>query len=348
MNFSTLLCVIFSRLDGEKSVNAGYYLLRGKRSGQTIQDVKYYQLQMYFSILPKLSKSVFDQAVDEMKALNYIIIDDDAILHLTTEGKELVQTAPPFNFDGWHYRGREEIFFARLSLIVQTVSQFRAGVKQFLPVQRDVEVQQFVKSILRNLPIEDPALSRKLKEALHDALEKSGMEDLQKTIFTYRLVGHGYTGWTWQQLGEQLDLSPIDVKLNYIESLHKILKGIENSDENSLLKQIAKGIKSETLLTDSTRQTKSYFDKGYSMEEIANARRLKLNTIEDHLVEIALNDPNFPLDQFVSSEARIHVLKKSLALGTKRLRPLKEAFPQLTYFQLRLILSASTKEVKMK
>lgn len=58
MNLSTLLCVLFSKLDGEKTANAALHLLRGKRSGQTIQDVKYYDLKMFFGLLPKLPQQL--------------------------------------------------------------------------------------------------------------------------------------------------------------------------------------------------------------------------------------------------------------------------------------------------
>ena len=54
MNLSSLLLFIISRLDGERTIYAGLHLLRGKRSGQTLQDVEYYNLKPLFGILPKL------------------------------------------------------------------------------------------------------------------------------------------------------------------------------------------------------------------------------------------------------------------------------------------------------
>lgn len=343
MNFSALLCLLFSRLNGEKTVNASYHLLRGKRSGQTIQDAKYYHLQNYFGVLPKLSKSLFDQEIENIKKQNYIAIDKDSRVSITKKGETVIQSTRPFYFDGWHYRGREEIFFARLSLIIQTLSQFSVSKKQFLPIQRDPEVQQFVKNILRHMPIENPSFALKIKDELVDLFEKSAMEEVQKTIMTYRFVGYEQTGWTWLQLGEKLNLAPIDVKLNYIESLHKMLIAIEKNDQTTFLSKIAVGIKVETVLTDSTKRTKAYFDEGHSLEEIANIRQLKLSTIEDHVVEMVLNDPDFPLERFVAQQAFIEVRKKSEMLQTKRLRLLKEQFPELTYFQLRLILSLPMK-----
>lgn len=346
MNFTSLLCAIFSRLDGEKTVNAGYHLLRGKRSGQTIQDVQYYQLHMFFGILPKLSQAVFDEAIKEIETLDYIRIDRGGLLHLTEKGQEVVQALPPFYFNGWHYRGREEIFFARLSLIVQTLSHFRVGIKQFMPIQRNPEVQQFAKHFLQVHPIAEASFSQAFKKEMTAALEKSGMEEVQKTIIAYRLVGYEKTGWTWGQLGEQLNSSPLNVKLNFIESLHRLLQTIEQNNDLPLLKKIAIGIRVETVLTESTRQTKIYFDNGYTLEEIAATRQLKLSTIEDHIVEMALNDHDFPLTKFVSPEDYKLVQEKSMELETKRLRVLKTTFPELTYFQLRLILSIPTKGVE--
>ncbi|AOV08089.1 helix-turn-helix domain-containing protein [Sporosarcina ureilytica] len=342
MNLSTLLCVLFSKLDGEKTANAGFHLLRGKQSGQTIQDVKYYHLKMFFGLLPKLPKPLFDEAINELVQLNHIVIDRSSILHLTEKGRKLVQSARPFHFNGWDYRGREEMFFARLSLIVQTLSHFIAGEKRFMPAQRDIEVQQFVKKVLQGHPIEDPNFSHRLKTELRTAFEKSGMEEIQKVIFTHRLVGYQHTGWTWGQLENQIRMPALSIKLYYIESLHLLLKTIDR-EKTPFLKEIAKDIKIASHLTESSENTKNLFDKGLSLEEIAATRELKLSTIEDHIVEIAMNDDDFPVEQFVSFEDRLKVQQKSVELKTKRLRLLKEAFPQLTYFQLRLILGTTLK-----
>ena len=40
------------------------------------------------------------------------------------------------------------IFFERLSLVVQTVSNFRAGEKSFMPIQKDRDIQAFVKNAI--------------------------------------------------------------------------------------------------------------------------------------------------------------------------------------------------------
>lgn len=345
MNLSSLLLAIVSKLDGERTIYAGLHLLRGKRSGQTLQDVEYYNLKTFFGILPKLSMSVFDEASDQLVKEDLILIDDTSLVHMTKAGQSAVKELPAYRFNGWDYRGREDLFFARLSLIVQTVSNFKVASTNFMPTQRDVEVQFFVREILRGQPINEIAFSQYLKEELVQLIEQSNLMEVQKTIFTHRLVGHGFTGWTWGQLSEKLRMTPTTIRLYFIESLHLILGTIERLETVPFVKRIAENIKVQSHLTDSSMKTKFLFKKGMTMEEIAVSRKLKMSTIEDHFVEMVINDMDFPFVQFVSKEDSEAVSKKSDELGTKRLRLLKDNFPQLTYFQLRLILGAHSKGV---
>ena len=78
---------------------------------------------------------------------------------------------------------REHVFFSRLSLIVQTVSYFRAGVKSFMPMQNDYDIQLFVKELLLKQGRLDEAFSTQLFQELHQ-FERSGMNNSQKTIIS--------------------------------------------------------------------------------------------------------------------------------------------------------------------
>lgn len=348
MDFFSVLCILFNRLNDEKTPAAAYHLLRGKRSGQMMQDVVYYNVHPFFSLLPKLSKDVFNEGVQALVCKKYIVIREDGILSVTNEGRYVAESVRKLYFDGWNYRGREEMFFARLSLIIQTLSHFKEGDTKFLPIQREWEIQQFARRFLRRHPIQNVAFSLRLKKEIEGVFEESQMTEQQKIILTHRLVGAGQTGWTWKQLGEQLSLAPFTVKLHYIESLHMLLNVIAAVDHYPLLQEVAEQVKVENHLNDSTQRTKVLFEQGHTLKEIAQIRRLKESTIEDHFVEIALNDRQFPFHQFVREEDYLHVHKKSKELATKRLRVLKEAFPHLSYFQLRLILSAATKGVAIE
>ncbi|CAM3059135.1 helix-turn-helix domain-containing protein [Filibacter tadaridae] len=344
MNLSSILLTIINKLDGERTIYAGFHLLRGKRSGQTLQDVEYYGLKPFFGLLPKLRIVTFDEAANRLIELGYIATSDDSLVTVTEKGRLELSILPSYRFYGWDYRGREMIFYGRLTLTVQTMSNIRAGKKSFMPIQKDMNIQTFVKKLLYELPIKNPLFSRQVGEELTIGIIRSEMSDLQKVIFTHRLAGYGLSGWTWDQLAESLKLNPFTIRLMFIESLHMLLTVIESSTDLQLLQKMAADIKVSSYLTESSTKTKRLFDQGMSIEEIATARQLKVSTIEDHFVEMSINNTDFPLQMFVSEEETIAVIAKMNELGTKRLRLLKDEFKSLTYFQLRLILGARTGE----
>ena len=346
MDLKTLVLVIINRLDGERTIYSALHLLRGKRSGQTLQDVKYYNLNPFFGLLPKLEKEVFDVSIDKLRQSSLITIDKEAIVHITQAGKEMEVSLRSYHFNGWDYRGAEQLFFARLSLFVQTLSHFRVNEKSFMPTQRDREVQLFTKNLLMGQPIMSPEFSLQLKEELVWSMNFSTMSETQKQILTYRLGGYKQTGWTWSQLSQALKMDAESIRLNFIESLHLLLSTIENSDQTPFLTGLAKQIKVSSYLTDSARKTNQLFVDGKSIEEICEIRNLKRSTIEDHFVEISSNDERFPVAQFILQSQIEEVFNKVEELGTKRLRILKDEFPTLTYFQLRLILGVHSRGVE--
>lgn len=342
MNLYSILLTIISRIDGERTIYAGLHLLRGKRSGQTLQDVEYYGLKEFFGIIPKLSAVRYDEAAKQLSDWGFISTMDDSFVKLTEQGRLEAVKLPPYRFNGWDYRGREMIFFGRLSLTVQTVSNFKAKEKSFMPSQKDRDIQSFVKMLLHNQPINDPVFAKGIGEEIRLCLTRSGIDERQKTIITHRLSGFGLTGWTWDQLADNLKLNPFDIRLLFIESLHMLLAVIIPSSDLPFLRKIAESVKVSTYLTDSSVKTKQLFDRGFSLDEIVTARNLKKSTIEDHFVEMSINDSEFPLSQFVSVEDTEAVIRKVKQIGTRRLRLLKSEFEMLSYFQLRLILGART------
>ncbi|MFS0687933.1 helix-turn-helix domain-containing protein [Sporosarcina sp. 179-K 8C2 HS] len=339
MNLSSILLFLIGKMDGQRTLNAGLHLLRGKKSGQTLQDVEYFNVKPFFGILPKLEEGTYVEAADKLMSTG-LIVQDDKFVRLTDEGKDKMEGLPEFHFKGWDYRGREVIFFKRLSLLVQTLSYMRAGESSFTPIQREREIQLFVRRLLEGQPITNPVFAKQIGDELKLALLQSGMSDIQKTIFACRLTGRTETAKTWDQLATDLSASTEALRLLFIESLHRLLPVIEGNDDFHFLNKIAYDIKVHSYLTDSAMHTKRLFDQGHSLENIAAIRKLKMSTIEDHVIEMAMNDNRFPVTHFVSEEQIQAVISKSEEMGTKRLKLLKNEFDALSYFELRLIMTA--------
>ncbi|MGE7091917.1 helix-turn-helix domain-containing protein [Lysinibacillus sp. NPDC048646] len=337
--FQQILLQIFQKLNNERTVSAAYHVLRGKRSGQTIQDIGLFQLHNYFGLLPKLPRATFDEVVSTFLQYSWLNMQETGHYSMKKLGLQRAEQTATFLFDGWHYRGNEHAFFARLSLIVQSLSYHRAEIHSFSPISKDPQVQAWVRTFLVDHKYRSGHLQQQLFEECQQVLAALSLSDRNKQLVLYRLSGHGLPGWTWQQLANDRKETVLDSQLAFIELLHTLLNEVHKTNEYLLLGQIADGLRIKALLTDSTQQTAHLYEQGYSMDQIVQMRNLKQSTIEDHLVELAMNEPNFSIGPFVSYEEAEKVWQASKQYQTKKLKALHEVVEGMSYFQLRLVLA---------
>lgn len=331
MKFKQLLLYLLQRFQQQRTVSAPFHLLKGKKSGQTIQDVGLFSLYPYFSLLPKLSRARFDEAIQAL------VIDGTIIVHEQGAYEVLAERVKDVcYFNGWHYRGNEHVFFARLSLVVQTLSQQQANDMRFVPLQKDESVQAYVRDFLRWAQYDSGTLGTVLKEELTIVCEE--LDDEAAQLLLLRLSGANVPGYSWAQLAHYRQEELLDTQLTFISALHHVLRQIELQNV-PLLQALTQHIKVEAFVTQSAQQTAQLHKAGYTIAQIAQMRRLKESTIEDHIVEMAMSEEQFELSQFVDVEEVKKVWALVQSLNTRKLKIIKERLPHLTYFQLRLILA---------
>ena len=335
MLFTELILSIMKAVNRQRTLSSPYHLIKGKKSGQTIQDIGYFNLYPYFGVLAKLDKKAYDQAVQRLFAEGYLL-DNEQVVDLTPKALNLEIAASPLN--GWKYRSNEIIFFLRLSLIVQTLSNTSQQVKLFDPIVNNEEVQAWVKKYLKRIQFRDMAVVRSFKEQLLTTLTDAKISEIHKMILMERLTGYGLSGLTWQQIAASKKLSILDVQLMFVEALHGWLASIEQA-KPSMLIGLMEGIIQQSSLTETAKRTEKLFERGFSLEQIASLRQLKTSTIEDHFVELAMNDPYFNFTPFVNLQLYETIIAESQRQKTKRLRDIKERLPEASYFQIRLALA---------
>ncbi|ATP39601.1 recombinase RecQ [Solibacillus sp. R5-41] len=340
MLIQQILLKILTTFQNERTLSAAFHLLKGKRSGQTIHDVGLFQLHAFFGLLPKLSRGQFDEQVDLLFAKNYIIIEENGYYQMTEIGVKQASEALAFRFDGWHYRGNEHIFFARLSLVIQSLSHQAVGVKSFIAIEKDEDVQSKVREFLVKNQFQQRPLQSKVYFEIEQSLDKIQIDEQVKTMIVYRLSGFQEPGLTWQQMAFGFHLSEMDIRLMYCSGLHQWLNEIlEHAQNYPYLFDLAQGIRVDLMLTSSANVTANLYKKGHSLEQISLMRRLKLNTIEDHIVELAMNDVNFDIEPFINNADQQKIVNASEDYQTKKLKVLREIIPHVSYFQLRLALA---------
>lgn len=340
MIFQYLVLDIFTKIENERTVSSPYHLLKGKRSGHTIQDVGIFGLHSYFGILPKLEREQYDEVIQHLINQHYIILFDNSYFQVTNTGREILKNQQGLSFNGWKYRGNEHIFFSRLSLTVQSLSHVREKVMSFIPIQKDEGIQHWVRNFLLKNQYKSSPMAEHLYHEIVQSLNHISINEKAKEMVVKRLSGYHMPGFTWQQLCLEEGLQELDVHLIYVACLHEWLNEIlKNPHQYPLLRQLAENVCIEFPLTGSAYQTSMLFKKGYSIEEISHKRRLKQSTIEDHLIELAMNDPSFPIEQFITKEDIQQVFEATEMYDTKKLKVLHEVLPHLSYFQLRLALA---------
>ncbi|MDQ0299476.1 uncharacterized protein YpbB [Salibacterium salarium] len=336
----TIFLYLSDHLDGERSVNSIFHILTGKRSSQTIQDIKWYNLTKYFHMFPYWKISDFTAETDEL--VKYELIDtNENLVRMTAKGKQyltdfLLHYDWPAFFNGWKYGQAESLFWKRVSLLIQCLSYALAKNRSFLPVFEEEEVQQWLK---QRWPKND-----KTKQVLADALLGELFQLLEQLsnqdafLFSYRLSGYNYTGLTMRQLSEMTLLEEDECYFRFQAVIHYLL---EHVDQTTYLKEAAYNLIEKTVLTRTTKHTLYYLKQGFTMDEISYIRQLKRSTIEDHVVEIASEDEEFQIHQYVSEYWKNLIVNKMKSEKTMKLKTIKEALPEpgVNYFIIRLTLA---------
>jgi uncharacterized protein YpbB len=328
-----------NRLNEERTISAPYHLIRGKRSGQTIQDVKSYHLTKYFALFPRLTKQSYEQIIQQMIESGWLRVNELSIPQITELGGKVLNQMPTFHLNGWLYRGNERIFFQRLSLVTQTLSHVKANDLAFSPIQKDERIHNWVRRFLKTVSYKKEGFIEEFYQELKTTFQSATLTDLHLTILSHRLSGYQVSGVTWQQLSHMLEIDQLDLEILFQECLHIVLDEIPLNTKLILLPKMSEGIKTTTPLTESAKRTADLYNQGHSVEQIMSIRHLKKSTIEDHFVEMAMNEPLFSIHMFFPGEDIQHIIQEIKNQQTKKLRTLKEAFPAYSYFQLRLLIA---------
>ncbi|MFC0472937.1 helix-turn-helix domain-containing protein [Halalkalibacter kiskunsagensis] len=339
-----IVATILDYFKESRSIYGIFHLLKGKKSAQTIQDGAFFGVLSYFGLFPSLKRHELEKDINHL-ILNgqaYWVEQDKAVL--TNDGKEKLTQFQMENqylsdLSGWQYHSYSEEFWLRICLYVQVITHIVSGNHQFYPITHQSSVQQWVK---KHLPKSNDEREEKRNHIFHELyVFLSRCSDLQATIFVQQLSGENRVGLTKLQLAEQLRMDEITINLYHLSTVHRLLYELNNKkDTYEHLSLFDIGLKKPIVLTESARQTFQLFQKGHSIEEISRIRLLKQNTIEDHIVEIAILHPQFSIRPFVNKELEDHIFKLADKLQTSRLRELKEQLgSEVSFFVIRLVLA---------
>ena len=305
----TVIVYCLLQIKGERSIYSIFHIINGKKSSQSIQDAHLFQIAPFFQSYHFVNREVFDQNITQLLTNKWIRKTKEHHYLVTEIGKvtlemQIIEKPFPVYLNGLTYQSMTETFWARLSLLVQVSSNLVHKQSQYIPIQRKDEIQLWLKNALLDLPTSRNELARQLFSELTTLFDQDHSLDPSPVIM--RLTGYNHIGLTPQQAALSLGQEYTLYHLRFLNVIHFMIRIIEqDSKQYPILFSVIKDLQHPFYFTSSTMKTYELLRSGLTLNQIAQIRKLKQSTIEDHVVEITFNDKRFMIDPLLLLRSKL-------------------------------------------
>lgn len=355
MLFDGIILTCKSHLKEERSVAAIYYLLKGEKSIQTVQDAHIYKLKQFYGVYKTLNKSDFDIRINNLLQQDLLTVtkSNTIVYQSTNKAKEWLKknnSNLPLNyFNGLQYDGISNVFLDRLLFLIQVLTNSKMRNYSYIPIIDQQTVANWVKFAYQKMRPNINQQLHTLFEELYSLLRE--FPEREAEIFVDRITSYRTYGLSMDQLAIKYEQDVADLRLLLVGISHRMLDHI-NRDISSypLLSFITRdlNVKSDNKLTHSATITNDLIKKKHSINEVAHIRQLKVNTIYDHIVEIALYDQEFPIHKYVSEKNKQKIISVIRQINSFTLKDIKNKVnKEISYFQIRLVLATINNKSKL-
>lgn len=337
-----------SMIGSDRSISSIYHMLKGKTSIQTIQDAKLYKLEYLFGIHKQFHRGSYTQVIESIQEQNLIEEISDNTYIITEAGNVWLQQNKDIQarlyLNGKLFHKQDKIFFFRLQLLVQVWTNKKMSSSNYIPIVEDKEITHWIKQFYKMTYKKTDLYLVQLYEEISTILNNE--PSVSADIFVSQLSSYNDIGKTTGQLAFDHQLPEEEVYLLTVNTLHHFLhSAAKNATHFPLLRLLVPASEKKDSITESARLTKRFLNQGMTLTEIAFKRSLKINTIYDHIVELAMIDETFPVDHYISAEEEKSIQTAAARLNTFKLKEIKEATgADISYFQIRLVIARMNHE----
>ncbi|ASN05483.1 helix-turn-helix domain-containing protein [Virgibacillus necropolis] len=326
-----------------RTSSAIYHLITGKKSIQTVQDAHIYQLKNFYGINRSLQKRDFDKIINTLISNKLLELDESMSCSVTPNGLEWYKKWQSYlqltDFDGLRYHTVSSIYYDRLLLLIQTLSNSSNNHYSFIPVIDRQPVLDWVKLVFKQLKQNMESYFEQLHHELHELL--SSFSNEEASIYVDRFSGYNHYGKSKEQLASDYKRDKMDISFTIERMNHAMLNKIYLSPHKfPAIEFLIEGLTNKRFITDSARKTYQLLQENYSINEIGRMRNLKENTVYDHVVEVALFTHDFPVLNYLSEDQQQQILTAVYKENTYKLKAIKQMVDErISYFQIRLVLA---------
>ncbi|WP_157724856.1 helix-turn-helix domain-containing protein [Virgibacillus phasianinus] len=331
------------RFNRSRTCSAIYHLISGRKSIQTVQDSHIYQLRNLYGINRSLHKHDYDKKVAAMVSDQLLELHESMGCLVTSKGiawlKEHNKSLKLHEFNGIMYHTSSPIFHDRLLLLIQTMSNSCNNYYSFIPINDKTPIMRWVKTIFQQLNHQRESFFQQLYKELYQLMDS--FSDEEASMYVDHLSGYHHYGKSTDQLAHDYDKEKIDIPFILERMNHSLLGNIYRDPARfPALKMLLKDLRNNQFITNSAKQTFQLLKENYSIEDIGQIRKLKENTVYDHIVEVALFTDNFPIIEYVSEQEHSQIMAAIKSENTYKLKAIKEMIDRdISYFQIRLVLA---------
>ena len=219
--------------------------------------------------------------------------------------------------------------FQAIQLLVQTMSNTMQQDFRFVPISQNNKIQETVKIVYNY--IKENQLQIDFENELHNLFKAITLKG--PCYLHYYSQGYDEPMYTRQQVSLIEKLSQQQLFEYEMNNLVTMMFELESGEYTILSKIIMK----PTLLNQ-TYITYTRLLEQFTMEDIAAQQQVKINTIEDHVLEILIKGYMSNYDDYVEQEDQLQFLNFYQQHRGERLKFYKEQFDTLSYFQLKVLI----------
>lgn len=303
------LFYILSYFQEDKRVRESqiFHILRGKRTPSMFYMTEMNKWHHGFSNEPRIEREQLKRLLNRLETADLITPKEKGYL-LTKKGKESVQAYFQKHYFPQKIKSFSNLhihhsFWNRVQLFTQVFSETSYQNNSYIPIIKDPIHQERVRQLFQEV-------NGKIHLVLSQWIEEQQvilkeLESKKATVLANFLTGHQILGKTRIQIAKELGMSLDELKVYLRDLLEEVIEKIKAQKKQLPLHyEIIRQINEENFLglSQSTYQTYQMLSHGLGIEQIANERQIKENTVKEHILEIAFIFDAFPVSEFVSQE----------------------------------------------
>lgn len=313
-------------------------IAEGKRTPSTLFTAEKNQLQTLFLSSLSLNTSEWNARLKKLTDLGWLT-ENEGRYQTTMKGqqakKAFISDYPLMDcsLDMSAALTRKE-FWHWFMFVTQILSEFSYGNKEYMPYINDRTSQNRIKKWLAEQGFPHKSLSLRWAGEIKSFLET--LPDAHCTFIVDQLIGHGYEGMTKRQTAEKYNMTPLEVLITTENLMVRLSRSFETS---VLLKSLWDSAHKSCHygLSDSAYRSMTLLTKGNSINKTAALRKLKENTVKEHVLEAVLISKYNGYKSFIPEHIYDQLRKLFLNEPSLTYAQAQQDIHQLEFFWYRLV-----------